>query len=139
VEGISSGLIGVIVFWLLLARSYLFFSIPTVSNNLFNLAQMNTTTRSINPQNPYVFDEYLFASQPHFVYEGSGYALFLRILCTGAPLLGILTASMVAYLALFQTPTYIKAFSRMILLCSIVDTLCALSDLLCQPVSAVFC
>jgi hypothetical protein len=82
---------------------------------------MDTTARSINPQNPFVFDEFLFANQPHLNFEGSAYALLLRIIDTGVPLLGILTACMVAYLALFQTPAYIKAFSRMIFLCSMTD------------------
>ena len=99
---------------------------------------MNTTTHMINPQNPYVFDEDLFANQPHLNFNGSSYALFLRIIDTVVPSLGILTASIVAYLAIFQTPTHIKTFSKMILLCSITDIFYASVDLFCQTVNVIF-
>jgi hypothetical protein len=93
------------------------------------------TTHIINPQNPYVFDEYIFANQPHLNFNGSTVALIHRVLNVLLTSLGILTACMVAYLALFQTPAYIKAFSRMIFLCSMTDVFYALCDLFCQAVS----
>lgn len=95
-------------------------------------------THIVNPQNPYVFDEYLFANQPHSNFNGSTFALIHRFLNVLAPSLGILSGCMVSYLAIFQTPSHIRAFSRMILLCAMADILCALSDLLCQAVSANF-
>lgn len=96
-------------------------------------------TQTVNPQNPYVFNEYLFLNQPHFNFNGSTFALIQRILNILVPSMGILSACLVAYMALFQTPTHIRAFSRMILLCSMSDIFYSLCDLWCQSVSCFLC
>jgi hypothetical protein len=93
------------------------------------------STQFINPENPYVFDANFFSNQSHFNYEGSGFAVLHRLMNTLFPFLGILTACLVAYLVVCQTPANIRAFSRMIFLCSMFDIIYAFCDLWCQVIS----
>lgn len=117
--------------------SVLIFLLFTNSTH-FQQLKMNSTNYTINPQNPYVFNEYLFIHQTHFNFNGSAYALFLRLVNIIIPSLGILGASTVAYMALFHTPTHIKPFSRMILLCSCSDMFYGFCDIWCMSVSGNF-
>jgi hypothetical protein len=86
-------------------------------------------------ENPYVFDEFLFANQSHVIYKDSVFALIHRCINTLAPLFGIFSAFLVVYLVLFQTSAHIRAFSRMLLLCAVTDLVYAFSDLWSQAVS----
>jgi hypothetical protein len=88
-----------------------------------------------NQANPYVFDEYLFANQAHLDFDNSTYGLIHKIVDILAPAIGIFTSSLVAYLSLFQTPSYIRAFSRMLFLCSVADILYAVGNFACMAVS----
>jgi hypothetical protein len=93
------------------------------------------TTTVINPENPYVFNEYRFLNSTHLNYEESLISTIHRLINVIAPLLGIFNSSLVVYLAIWQTPRHIKSFGRMILLCSLSDIYYALCDLWCQSVS----
>lgn len=92
------------------------------------------TTQPVNPQNPHVFDEFLFANQPHLQFNDSVYSLVHRFVNTFVPSLGILSTCTVVYMVLFQTPKHIRAFSKMILLCSLTDVFYALCDIWCETV-----
>lgn len=93
------------------------------------------TSHFINPENPFVFNELIYSNQPHFQYNASALAAFHRFVNVLAPSLGIFGACLVGYLALSQTTYHFRAFSRMILLCSMTDVLYALCDLWTQAVS----
>jgi hypothetical protein len=89
----------------------------------------------VNPQNPYVFNENLFAGQAHFNFDSSSVAVIHHATSVLIPMLGISCAFMVSYLAIWQTPSQIRSFSKMILLCAVADVAFAISDLWCMVVS----
>ncbi|KAI6171485.1 hypothetical protein M3Y97_01049700 [Aphelenchoides bicaudatus] len=88
--------------------------------------------KMINPQNPFVSDSFLFINQQHIIYNESIYSYLHRFLNVVIPLMGLSTASMVIYLALYQTPLQIKAFARMLLVAASADILFSLIDLFTQ-------
>jgi hypothetical protein len=91
--------------------------------------------RSINPENPYVFNERFFANVTTVPYEDSVFSLVHRTNNYAAAILGAASILLVLYLLLFQTPIHFKPFSKMLFLCTITDSFYLIVDLCIQTVS----
>jgi hypothetical protein len=89
---------------------------------------------SFNSENPYVFNEYFFASTTSVPYEDTVFSLVHRTNNYAAAILGGASILLVWYLIRFRTPTHFKQFSKMLLLCTITDAVYLVVDACMQPV-----
>lgn len=91
-----------------------------------------------NPQNPFVFNELYFAnSTPPNVYKEST-TYFIRLMnSTSMVVIGVLLSILLFFLICKKSPEHLRAYSKMLLLGTIVDTYILLQSFLLQIVSFV--
>lgn len=96
---------------------------------------LTMSAQHINPENPYVLNEYMYANLTKFDFDDSEFAFIHHFFSVLIPMLGISGACLVSYMAICHTPQQISSFSKMILLCAVVDIVFAVCDLWCMSVS----
>lgn len=90
--------------------------------------------RSNNPENPYVFNEQFFSNVTNLPYEKSTFDLIHSLNNYTAAILGAFSILLVQYLIVFRTPRQFREFSKILLLCTISDSVYLTSDFCTQTV-----
>lgn len=107
-----------------------------ISRNILHIRFMSFSSDAIyNHNNPYVFNENYFENTSYVIYnKTTAYTIFLASFIAST-IFTIFSTGLIAYLVLFKTDKPFKLYSKILLICAILNFYLSLANFCCQAVS----
>lgn len=90
---------------------------------------------SYNPENPYVLNANYFQNITNVTYQDTGTFFIFRSLYFTSTILSLCLLALLLYLIIYKTPNQLRPYSRMLLICAVIDLYVITIDFCCQSVS----